>query len=109
MVKYLEDKIYDQMEKHIPHFILSNTKRKNPWVNYPIKKYIILQKRFKKIYTINPTAYNKNKYFNVKNKLDEMFDNARQSYYENISKKFLKKITVVKNFGIFVIHFCKGK
>ncbi len=91
MVTYLQNIIYIQMDKNIPSFILSNTKRRKPLRNYQIKKYIILQRRFLKIYRENPTPYNKNKYLNTKNKLDEMFANARKNYYENISKNLRQK------------------
>ncbi len=91
MVEYLENKIYEQMDKHIPHFILSNTKRKTPWLNYDIKKFITIQRRFKRIYKENPSPYNKNKYLNVKIKLDDMIKNAKLNYYSNISENLKKK------------------
>ncbi len=91
MVEYLEKIIYKEMETNIPSFILSNKKRKNPFINYKIRKYIILQKRFKKIYDENPTPYNKNKYLNTKLILDNLFKNAREQYYINISQNLKNK------------------
>ena len=91
MVEYLEKIINNEMETYIPSFILSNKKRKNPFINYKIKKYIILQKRFKKIYNENPTPYNKNKFLNTKLILDNMFKNARDQYYMNISQNLKNK------------------
>ncbi len=91
MVEYLQNVIYKEMNNHIPSFILSNKKRKNLFINYKIRKYIILQKRHKKIYNENPTPYNKNKYLNTKDILDKMFLNARNNYYDNISKNLKQK------------------
>ncbi len=91
MVDFLQNKIYEEMDKNIPWFILSNTKRKNPWVTYEIKKYMVLQRRFKKIYIEKPTDYNKNKYLNVKIILDKIILNAKQKYYSNISKNLKDK------------------
>ncbi len=58
MVDYLQKIIHREMETNIPSFILSNTKRKQPLINYKIKKHIILQRRFYKAFKENPTAYN---------------------------------------------------
>ncbi len=80
MVEYLQSKIYKEMDTNIPSFILSNKIRKNPIINYKIKKHIILQKRYKKLYEEIPTPYNKNKYLNTKIALDKMFQNAREKY-----------------------------
>ncbi len=86
MVNFLQEKIYEEMNKNIPNFILSNRKRKYPLINYKIKKFIILQRRFKNIYEENPTPYNKKIYLNTKIQLNKMFQNARDTYYRNISK-----------------------
>ncbi len=98
MVDFLQNAIYKEMETNIPSFILSNTKRKNPLINYKIKKFIILQKRFYKKYKENLTDYNKIKYLNTKEHLDEMFKNARQTYYTNISQNLKNKNYSSKNF-----------
>ncbi len=91
MVDFLQTLIYKEMDTNIPSFILSNTKRKHPLINYKIKKYIILQRRYNKKYKENPTDYNKMKYINTKNQLDKMFENARQNYYANISENLRHK------------------
>ncbi len=39
MVDYLENFIKKEMDNNIPSFVLSNTKRKYPWMNYNIKKH----------------------------------------------------------------------
>ncbi len=98
MVDYLQQKIYEQMNKNIPNFILSNTKRKNPWVTYEIKKYIILQRRFKKKYFLDPTNYNKIKYENTKFYLDKILKNAKQQYYTNIFQNLKNKNYTSKKF-----------
>ncbi len=86
MVSFLQNKIYEEMDKNIPNFILSNKKRKYPLINYKIRKLIILQRRFKNFFEENPTAYNKNKYLNTRDELDKKFKKAREEYYGNISK-----------------------
>ncbi len=37
MVDYLQNKIYSEMDTHIPFFILSHTQRKHPYINSKIK------------------------------------------------------------------------
>ncbi len=98
MVEFLQNSIYNEMKSNIPFFILSKTKRKYPLINYKIKKYIILQRRYHKISKENPTAYNKIKYTNTKMQLDEMFKNARTEYYTNISQNLKNKNYSSKKF-----------
>ncbi len=44
MVTFLENIIQEEMDKNIPSFMLSNTKRKHPFLNYNLKKHNFTEK-----------------------------------------------------------------
>ncbi len=84
MVNYFQNIIYQEMDKNIPTFILSKRKRKNPWINYHIRKLMVLTKRYKKKYNETNIPYDKVRYLNTKEKLDKALQDAKQQYYNNI-------------------------
>ena len=109
MVNYLEKFIQKEMDTHIPSFILSNTKRKTPWMNYNIKKHIILQRRFKKNYELEKSTYNKNKYLNTKHKLDNLIQKAKESYFVKIQLDLRNKTYSNKQFWTICNKLLKRK
>ena len=87
----------------------ARTRQFRQLINYKIKKYIILQRRYKKLYNENPTPINKNKNLNTKKHLDEMFKNAREEYYGNICENLKNENYTSRKFWNICNNLLKRK
>ena len=77
--------IQKRFDESFPLKKLSKTKCKDKyWITNSIKKSTRIKEKLFKIWKINPTTYNRNKYISYKNCLNKIINNAKKMHYLRI-------------------------